>query len=496
MKFPLKRKAILLVVIVIVVMGGSGFLMVRKFIDELITHQYSAEAERVAASTAKFIDLEMVYRLRGSVLAIYNSTEEKVTSDKWGTPEFEKYISNYDEVASSYDCTHLAEGLGMVRDLNGAKSVYLAVYDMDRKYAVYLVDSEGADQCPPGCIDAYAEGRIIVEPDGGAIRPYETMTEAYGWLVTTGYPVVYNGETIAYAFVDISMDDLVSLKNHYSIITAIVISSTVILLSLLGMYLANRYLIVPIGKLSDVAASYKIPESNKMGELELCDFARLDIKTGDEIQLLAESMKKMENDLNEQIENLFATKQELISTREHAEILNELANRDALTGIRNKRGYDIEVQRINRNITSGFTDIGIVMVDMNDLKDVNDEYGHETGDKVICSLCDTLCSIFKRSPVFRIGGDEFVVVAENQDFRNLEENVRKFCASIEKSLKEKDLEPWQRVGAAIGYAIYDPDNDCGIEDTLKRADEQMYEHKKAMKEYYNGKYGNNGEEKE
>ncbi|MCR5507737.1 MAG: GGDEF domain-containing protein [Lachnospiraceae bacterium] len=483
MKLSLKRKAVILIIIVIVVMGGSGFLMVRKFIDEIITNQHADEAERVAASTAIFIDLEMVDRLRDSVEAIYNSTGDKVTSDKWGTPEFEEYISRYDEVAASYDCTHLAEGLGFVRDLNGASSVYLAFLDPENGYAVYLVDSPGEDQCSPGCLDAYEEGKIVFKEDeSGKIKPYETNTKAYGWLITTGYPIVYNGETIAYAFVDISMDDLTSVKNHYSAITAIVISVTTIVLGFFGILAADKYLINPIRKLTDVASSYKIPEASEVGELELCDFARLDIRTADEIQVLSESMKKMERDLNEQIENLFATKQELISTREHAEVLNELANRDALTGIRNKRGYDIEVQRINRNITAGYTGIGIVMVDMNDLRDVNDKYGHETGDRVICGLCDILCSIFKRSPVFRIGGDEFVVVAENQDLRNIDKNIETFRASIERSLKQKDLEPWQRVSAAIGYAIYDPDNDCGIEDTLGRADARMYEEKKAMKE--------------
>ncbi|MBR6486450.1 MAG: diguanylate cyclase [Lachnospiraceae bacterium] len=492
MKFSLKRKAVILVLVVILVMGSCGFFLVRGFVDQLIKNQYYREAERVADSTAVFIDAERVKRIRDEVLDIYNSTDNIVLSDQWGTPEFDSYIALYDDIANSEDFQNAAEGLSMVRDHNGVAGVYVAGYDFDNLRAIYYVDAKGEDQCPPGCVDSVEEGFAFLDDfDGEYIKPYTTRTETYGWLVTTGAPIKYNGETIAYLFVDVSMSEMMAVRDHYSILTALFITLATVVLSIIGIFLMNRYMIKPIEQLSDVAATYAIKPADKMGELERCDFANIDINTGDEIQVLAESMKKMERDLNEQIESLFATRQELISTREHAEILNEIANRDALTGIRNKRGYDVEVQRLNRNIATGFTDVAVIMVDMNDLKIVNDKYGHEVGDKVICNLCDTLCSLFKRSPVFRIGGDEFVVVAENQDFINLESNVDKFCASIERSLKEKELEPWQRVGAAIGYAVYDKDKDCGIEDTLNRADEMMLKNKREMKEYFKEHFGDN-----
>ncbi len=271
-----------------------------------------------------------------------------------------------------------------------------------------------------------------------------------------------------------------AILEHYGLLYGIVSILSMLLLYGISIFLLEKYVVSPLTRLSAAADSYKVVK-DEIGGLERNDFAQLDIHTGDEIEKLANSMKKMEGELNEQIETLYATRQELVATREEADILNEIANRDALTGIRNKRGYDREIQRINAGIVAGKTEVGIVMVDMNDLKNINDTYGHEKGDKVICSLCDMLCSVFKRSPVFRIGGDEFVVVARNQDFRNLDRNVETFRACIEKSISEADLEPWERVGAAIGYAVYDPDNDIGIEDTLKRADEQMYIRKNAMK---------------
>ncbi|MCR5232966.1 MAG: diguanylate cyclase [Lachnospiraceae bacterium] len=282
-----------------------------------------------------------------------------------------------------------------------------------------------------------------------------------------------------------SAEDVAALLKHYGMVYSIVSVCLMLVLAAACMILVDRMIVSPINRMASVASSYSVFSETEgemeLGEIERNDFAALDIKTGDEIEALSEAMKKMERDLNEQVENLFATKQELLSTREHAAIMFEEANRDALTGIRNKRSYDAEVARINERIMSGRDKIGIVMVDMNDLKTINDTYGHEKGDRVICNLCDTLCSIFKRSPVFRVGGDEFVVVTENRDLQNIEKNVEQFRACVERSLKEEELEPWERTSAAIGYAIYDRDSDCGIEDTLKRADENMYEYKRMMK---------------
>jgi diguanylate cyclase (GGDEF)-like protein len=86
--------------------------------------------------------------------------------------------------------------------------------------------------------------------------------------------------------------------------------------------------------------------------------------------------------------------------------------------VQNKRAYDHEVSRLNEEIESDpqHAKFGIVMVDLNDLKKMNDVYGHEKGDMGITILCAVVCSIFKYSAVFRIGGDEFAVILEGDDY--------------------------------------------------------------------------------
>lgn len=481
MKFSLRKKTVLLISLMMLTMCVVGILSNRGFIRDMIGNHYADDSHTIAVTAASIIDEKMVAKLLEQVLDIYNKTDKKVTSDEWGTPEFDAYMANYTAIEETPEFIELRDWMRTFQENSEIDCMYLIWLDAKLKNAVYLCDAAVEDPCPPGCIDAVYDYNYptLEDPELG-FQPYETNTNEYGWLVTSAAPIHYNGEVIAYVGVDIRMQDIVNIQNHYSLRNAMLYLLVTIILGVIGMLVVNHYVIKPINMLSDVARTYK-GVSPELGELERNDFSRLDIKTGDEIELLSESMKKMEHDLNDQIENLFATRQELLSTREQADIMSEMANRDALTGIRNKRGYDHEIQRINKQVVAGRTAVGIVMVDMNGLKEINDNYGHEKGDKAICSLCDVLCSIFKRSPVFRIGGDEFVVVAENQDYKNLEKNVDNFRACIDHSMNDTDLEPWERTNAAIGYAVYDPGKDLGIEDTLKRADEQMYENKRAMK---------------
>jgi diguanylate cyclase (GGDEF)-like protein len=121
------------------------------------------------------------------------------------------------------------------------------------------------------------------------------------------------------------------------------------------------------------------------------------------------------------------------------------------------------------------------MVDLNGLKTVNDTYGHDHGDKYIIGACHLTCEVFKHSPVYRIGGDEFVVVLKDIDYLDREtlvEALRNRFNALEGDLSR---EPWERYSAAVGIAVYNPELDSSTDDVLHRADEAMYENKRACK---------------
>ena len=324
--------------------------------------------------------------------------------------------------------------------MNGVQSIYLIYPYADDMVALYMVDAAYEDACMPGVFDpVYDFNQENAKNLSQGFAPYITDTEEYGWLVTAAVPVYDNGEVVALCGVDISMEEIRSKQLYYTILSGLVLLVITIVI------------------------------------------ATLDIHTGDEIQELADSMKLMEKDIHDYYETMLAAKQELISTREQADSMNRLANRDALTGVRNKRSYNTEAERLESSIREGTAEFGLAMVDMNYLKQTNDVYGHEKGDIAIKQLCKIICGVFVHSPVFRVGGDEFVVILEKRDYNRRDALAKEFDSIIERVSSDESLDPWEKLSAAIGYVAYDPKTDKCVEDVLNRADAHMYEQKKKMK---------------
>ena len=121
------------------------------------------------------------------------------------------------------------------------------------------------------------------------------------------------------------------------------------------------------------------------------------------------------------------------------------------------------------------------MIDLNDLKGINDGFGHDKGDAAIRGLAALTCRVFKHSPVFRIGGDEFVVLLKGEELEKRESLTGRFRDEIRKLSENTDLEPWKKHSAACGCAVFDPEADHDANDVFKRADAAMYEQKAKMK---------------
>lgn len=200
-------------------------------------------------------------------------------------------------------------------------------------------------------------------------------------------------------------------------------------------------------------------------------------KGTDELCVLSNQTSDMITALDRYMNSLVKATNELSHTRRQVDIESELARKDALTGIRNRHAYEEEVEKLTLRMQQGEIKFGFAVIDVNFLKQVNDTYGHEMGNITICKCCEIVCRIFVHSPVFRIGGDEFLVILENEDYDNIEKLVRSFNAQTEKA----DGEPWEKISAAIGYALYDSETDDSVENVFSRADKAMYKRKNEMK---------------
>ena len=157
------------------------------------------------------------------------------------------------------------------------------------------------------------------------------------------------------------------------------------------------------------------------------------------------------------------------------------AYRDELTGVRNKAAFVEHMHMLDADISEGVGSFALLMVDINFLKRVNDNYGHERGDEYLCASVEAICSVFGHDRVYRTGGDEFVVLLERGTLAEAQELRAQFKAQMMRMAADEELPAWRKVSAAVGVAVYDAAQDRSVEDVLKRADAAMYEDKKAMK---------------
>ena len=153
----------------------------------------------------------------------------------------------------------------------------------------------------------------------------------------------------------------------------------------------------------------------------------------------------------------------------------EKVNRDPLTGVKSKHAYNEYEKKLNHEILDGVNaDFSVVVCDVNGLKTINDTLGHKAGDKYICDACKVICNIFDHSPVFRIGGDEFVIITTGNDNVNIKDLIGKVEEYNQESLKSSGIV------IACGYASFD--DDSSVASVFERADKKMYENKKLLKE--------------
>ena len=122
------------------------------------------------------------------------------------------------------------------------------------------------------------------------------------------------------------------------------------------------------------------------------------------------------------------------------------------------------------------------MIDLNYLKNTNDEFGHFAGDEALIKLAHLICLTFKHSPVYRVGGDEFIVILENEENEKADHLIAEFNERIQDCIDNNKLPNYERISAAIGYAEYQEGVDTCVDDVFKRADQKMYQRKHEMKE--------------
>ncbi len=158
------------------------------------------------------------------------------------------------------------------------------------------------------------------------------------------------------------------------------------------------------------------------------------------------------------------------------EAANSKAFTDGLTGVKNKLAYIESLKELElRADKQSYDGYGVVVFDLNGLKEVNDTMGHKAGDEFIKSASSLICNFYKHSPVYRIGGDEFVVILKDKDFENRESIKAQFDRQIDENYRSGN------VVVSSGMAVFDSAIDESYTEVFIRADRKMYERKMDLK---------------
>ena len=180
--------------------------------------------------------------------------------------------------------------------------------------------------------------------------------------------------------------------------------------------------------------------------------------------------------------NLLSTAFEnmIVNLREHKTLQHRLVHRDSLTGLRNTTSFKEWEIEFDRKIEAGDVSFGIVVIDINGLKEINDTYGHIFGNELIVTASRVISETFKRSPVFRIGGDEFLVLLQNKDLADKEKLLAKLDLECAMTYVDKNNVTLP-ISIAKGFSEFDPEKDTHFSNVFERADREMYKDKRIMK---------------
>ncbi len=153
---------------------------------------------------------------------------------------------------------------------------------------------------------------------------------------------------------------------------------------------------------------------------------------------------------------------------------------DELTGLYNRRGFTLLAEQEMKLAQRFKRSVSVFFCDVDDLKTINDTFGHAQGDEALKEAALILKEIFRETDIpARMGGDEFVVLAPDADVESAGLLTKRIQTTLERRNK-RSVRPYH-LNLSVGIALFDPEVPRPISELIAQADEQMYLHKKERK---------------
>lgn len=154
-------------------------------------------------------------------------------------------------------------------------------------------------------------------------------------------------------------------------------------------------------------------------------------------------------------------------------LYQDASNTDNLTGMKNKNSFSVDLHNIENGATERY---GVITIDLNGLKHINDTRGHQAGDMYIQRASRILKMSMQGTDFigYRVGGDEFSIIVKDKTI----DEIKEFIKVIEEKIEEGNKSNGMTLTMSIGYANFDREKDRNFSATIERSDTMMYENKR------------------
>ena len=307
MKFSLKKKAILIVFLIALLISIMSVLVSYMVYSDNMDEHYAMLAENVAGTSSKMVDMKEVQKLTQQVMDIYREqcvNGQAPDFDSFSDVEWENYYGCFSEVVESPEYASVFETLSTIKKENNVLWMYICYMDERTGKAVYIIDADDPGEANrTGYCDGIEKDNLELMKKGDYNFPaYFTNYDEYGWLCTASVPVLDdNGDVIANAYVDISMEKVVQDRKTFLIKLIFVLWVVTVALTILLYFGVNKTAVQPINLLAKATECFVSDQKNKEGQSAI---SAIEVKTGDEIENLCNSIKKMESDIYTYINEL------------------------------------------------------------------------------------------------------------------------------------------------------------------------------------------------
>lgn len=415
--------------------------------------------------------------------------KEVVASDEYQALREKAEAEDNEELIEEYLKEHdLWDGYIKIRiqisdylaNMEGIEYLYVVAHgDIDSLYDMYLIDDVSTPLYETGY---YEEREEELRGFDLTDLPEPTISNGdWGWLCSDFKPVYdSHGKCVCIVGCDYSMKEVMTERATFFASILAGAAGFIVLVLIGAMFFINTTVAQPIKAMTEEMKRFN-PANAK--DYETAGVVDLVITSNDEISEIYKGIKEMQMSIVDYLKEKEKVENDIKNKDQKIDKLNDESFKDALTGAGNKAAFNKKADKMRYRIAKGSEEFAIVMVDINNLKHVNDRCGHEAGDIYLIGCCNMITEVFRRSQVCRIGGDEFVIILKDDDYKERHALVEKLKENFERSYNQTDKDPWFRYSAAVGLAENTAE-DTTLDSVLKRADQAMYDDKARFKSRY------------